>query len=112
MGSVYQIQALKQVRDNHHIHTNMKHTVEAFDFKSREFQRATSPCRQELQTPNFDLNRFRSTESNKTTSKDNDNVVIARSRDFGKILQFLSRKDYVDKIWATESAADTIQVLN
>ena len=65
----------------------MKDTDDAFFFfRSRKFQKAVSSCRQELQTPNFDLSRFRATDSLKTTLKDKDEVVIARSRGFGNIL--------------------------
>ena len=55
-------------------------------FRSRDFKKALSPCRQELRSPNFDANRFRGTDSIKTTLKNNDGVIIVRSRDFGKIL--------------------------
>ena len=35
---------------------------------------------------NFDTIRFRDTDSIKTTLKNNDDVIVARSREFGKIL--------------------------
>ena len=64
----------------------MKDMDDAIIFRSRGFVKAVSPCRQELQSPNFDTNRFRGTDSLKTILKNNDDVIIARSRDFGKIL--------------------------
>ena len=39
-----------------------------------------------LQTSNFDLSRFRGTNSINGTLKDNHDVIIVRSRDLGKIL--------------------------
>ena len=55
-------------------------------FSDHETKKAIYPCRQELQTSNFDLSRFRGTNSINGTLKDNDDVIIVRSRDFGKIL--------------------------
>ena len=46
----------------------------------------------------------------KTNLKNNDDVIIAKSRDFGKILQFPFRQGHVEEIWVAESATDTIQV--
>ena len=64
----------------------MKDADDTIIFRSRDFKKAVSQCRQELPTPNFDLIRFRGTNSIKGTLKDNDDVIISRSRDFGKIL--------------------------
>ena len=72
----------------------MKDTDDAIIFRSQDFKKAVSPCRQELQSPNFDTSKFRGTSSIKTTLKDNDDFIIEKSCDFGKILQFPFRKGY------------------
>ena len=64
----------------------MKETDGAIIFRSRDFKKAVYPCRQELQTSNFDLSRFRGTNSINSTLKDNHDVIIVRSHDLGKIL--------------------------
>ena len=109
MGCFCQIWALEQVRDDNQIHVNMKDTDDAIIFRSHNFKKAVGPCCQELRSLNFDKIRFRDTDS-KTTLKDNDDVIIASSLDFGKILQFPFRKGYLEEIWAVESAADGFQV--
>ena len=53
---------------------------------SRDFKKAVSPCRQELWKTNFDLSRFRGTGSIKSNLQHNDDIIVARSRGFGKIL--------------------------
>ena len=86
MGYIYQIWTLEYVRDDNQIHANMKDLDDAIIFRSRDFIKAVSPCRKELRSPNFDANRFRGTNLLKTILKNNNDVILARSRDFGKIL--------------------------
>ena len=55
-------------------------------FRSHDFKKALGPCYQELRSLYFDTVRFRGTHSIKTTLKNNDDVIVSRSRKFGKIL--------------------------
>ena len=88
----------------------MKDTYNAIIFRSHDFKKAVGPCCQEIRSLNFDTIRLRGTDSIKTSLKNNDDVIVARSREFGKILQFPFRNGYRDEIWAAESATDSIQV--
>ena len=84
----------------------MKDTDDAIIFRSQDFKKAVSPCRQELQSPNFDTSKFRGTSSIKTTlimmtSSLKNHVILV------KYCSSLSGKA-IDEIWAAESAADSI----
>ena len=58
MGCIYQIWT------NFKFHANMKYIDDSIIFRSRDFKKAGSPCRQELRSPpNFDKSRFRGTDS-------------------------------------------------
>ena len=93
-----QIWTLEQVKDDNQFSGNVKDMNDAINFRTRGFKNAVSPCRKELRSPNLDPSRFRGTDSIKTTFKKNDDVIIARSRESGKILQFPFRNGYVDEI--------------
>ena len=60
---IYQIWTLEQVGDDNQILANMKDMDNAIIFRSRDFKKAISPCHQELRLPNFDINRFKDTDS-------------------------------------------------
>ena len=94
MGCIYEIWTLEQVKGYNQIHANVKDKGDAIIFRSRDLKKV----RQKLRLPNFDTSRFRGTESIKTTLKNNDGIISARSPDCGKILQFSFRKGYVDEI--------------
>ena len=64
----------------------MKDTDDAIIFRSHDFKKAVGLCCQELWSLYFDTVRFRGTDSIKTTLKNNDDVIVSRSRKFGEIL--------------------------
>ena len=77
---------IRIARDGNQIHANMKDTYNAIIFRSHDFKKAVGPCCQEIRSLNFDTIRLRGTDSIKTSLKNNDDAIVARSREFGKIL--------------------------
>ena len=58
---------------------------------------ATTPCQQDLWSPNLGSRKIQGTDSIHVDLKDNNDVVIVRSCDFGKTLYFSFRKDHDDR---------------